>query len=304
MVAIAVNIPPRLFSAVRANRLTAGPAGSRTGAGRSSAVSGKPVLRSAGKCTAAAGLLAVALSIVGCAGDRDGGYEREGAAPSAAEEPNPEAAIAAPVTTTTPQAQIIATTAPLECVPYARSNSNISIRGDAWTWWRSAAGRYPRDNRPAAGSVLVLKRTSQLRYGHVAVVSRVINNREILVDHANWLNRGDIHKGEPVRDVSANNDWSVVQVWYTPGNTLGTRHYPAYGFIHPQQARVLRLQQPTMQGKDVRVLQEKLIDEGFAVIADGVFGPQTRDALAAYQRRHGLTQDGIAGPSTRFTLGI
>jgi hypothetical protein len=151
---------------------------------------------------------------------------------------------------------------------------------------------------------LVLKRTSHLRYGHVSVVSRVISSREILVDHANWLNRGQIHKNEPVRDVSANNDWSVVRVWYTPGNTLGTRHYPAYGFIHPRQARVLRLQQPAMQGPDVRALQEKLIDEGFAVIADGVFGQQTRDALTAYQRRNGLPQDGIAGPSTRANLGI
>ncbi len=149
----------------------------------------------------------------------------------------------------------------------------------------------------------MLKRTGQLRYGHVAVVSRVINSREILVDHANWLNRGRIHKGEPVRDVSANNDWSVVRVWYTPGNTLGTRHYPAYGFIHPRQARVLRLQEPPMQGPDVRVLQERLIVEGFDIAADGVFGPQTRDALAAYQRRNGLTQDGIAGPSTHATLG-
>ncbi len=258
----------------------------------------------AGTCTAVAGLLAAALSIVGCAGASDHAYERKAAAMSVAEEPDLQAAVAAPVTTTPPQARVIAAAAPLECVPYARSISNVSIRGDAWTWWRSAAGRYPRDKRPAVGSVLVLKRTSHLRYGHVAVVSRVLNSREILVDHANWLNRGRIRKDLPVRDVSANNDWSVVRVWYAPGNILGQRHYPAYGFIHPRQARVLRLQQPTMQGPDVRVLQERLIAEGIPVAADGVFGPQTRDALAAYQARKGLAQDGIAGPSTRASLGI
>jgi N-acetyl-anhydromuramyl-L-alanine amidase AmpD len=151
---------------------------------------------------------------------------------------------------------------------------------------------------------LVLKRTDHLRYGHVAVVSRVLNSREILVDHANWLNRGRIHKDLAVRDVSPNNDWSVVRVWYAPGNKLGSRRYPAYGFIHPREARVLRLQQPTMQGPDVRVLQERLIAEGFDIAADGVFGAKTRSALLIYQARNGLTRDGIAGPTTRARLGI
>jgi hypothetical protein len=173
-----------------------------------------------------------------------------------------------------------------------------------WTWWRSAGGRYGRYGKPALGSILVLKRTSRLRYGHIAVVSRVLNSREILADHANWLNRGQIHQSTLVRDVSPNNNWSAVRVWYTPGNTLGKRTYAAYGFIHPLRDRVLRLGEPTMQGPDVRVLQKRLTVEGFDVVADGVFGPKTRDALAVYQWRNGLIQDGIAGPSTRASLGM
>lgn len=200
--------------------------------------------------------------------------------------------------------QIIAASAPLECVPYARAISSVSIRGDAWTWWRAAAGHYRRDRRPAVGSVLVLERTDRLRYGHVAVVSSVINSREILVDHANWLNRGRIHKNLPVRDVSAKNDWSVVRVWYAPGNSLGKRHYPAYGFIHPDQARVLQLQEPRMQGPDIRALQMRLAREGLGVTSDGVFGPHTRQAVAVYQSRNGLTSDGVAGPETLASLGL
>ena len=34
----------------------------------------------------------------------------------------------------------------------------------------------------------------------MAVVTRVIGPREIIVDHANWLNRGRIHFGTPVRE--------------------------------------------------------------------------------------------------------
>ncbi len=258
----------------------------------------------AGYRTAAAGLLAAALSIAGCAGPRDGGNESEGAARGVAHEPHVHASVPASSTTTRPAAQIVASSTRLECVPYARRITDVSIRGNAWTWWRSAGGRYRRNGKPALGSILVLKRTSRLRYGHVAVVSRVLNNREILVEHANWLNRGRIHYNTLVRDVSSNNNWSAVRVWYTPGNTLGKRTYAAYGFIHPNQARALRLRQPRMQGPDVRSLQEMLVNDGFVIVVDGIFGPGTRDALAAYQGRNGLTQDGISGPSTRASLGI
>lgn len=150
----------------------------------------------------------------------------------------------------------------------------------------------------------MLKRTNRLRYGHIAVVSRILNDREILVDHANWLNRGRIHKHLPVRDVSSNNDWSVVRVWYAPGNVLGKRSYPAYGFIHPLQERVLRLQEPRMLGPDVRALQERLAHAGYDIAVDGIFGSNTRNVVAAYQARQGLSNDGIAGPGTLASLGL
>ena len=120
----------------------------------------------------------------------------------------------------------------LQCVPYARHHSRIAIRGDAWTWWRKAAKRYSRGGAPRKGAVLVLKRKRSGR-GHLAVVTRILGSREIVVSHANWLNRGRIHIDTPVRDVSRANDWSAVRVWYTPGNRFGSSTYPAYGFIYP-----------------------------------------------------------------------
>lgn len=200
--------------------------------------------------SAAAGLLAVALVMAGCAGPRHGVYDSGVAARRVTGEPSVKATVPAASTITGPSAQSIATVTPVECVPYARRISNVSIRGNAWSWWRSAAGRYRRDGRPTIGAVLVWKRTKHLLYGHVAVVSRLLNGREILVDQANWLNRGQIQKNVPVKDVSANNDWSVVRVWYAPGNTMGERRYPAYGFIHPRRPRLLRLRRPPMQWRD------------------------------------------------------
>jgi surface antigen len=126
---------------------------------------------------------------------------------------------------------------PVSCVPYARARSGIQLQGDAWTWWDAAAGRYARGRSPQPGSVLVINRTARMRDGHVAVVSRVVSSREILVDHANWASgaaRGRIATDQRVVDVSARNDWSLVRVWYPRINDFGRTAVPARGFVHPR----------------------------------------------------------------------
>jgi surface antigen len=124
-------------------------------------------------------------------------------------------------------------TANLQCVPFARQASGVELYGDANTWWVQAAGRYPRSKSPAFGSVFVLRGYNNPGRGHVAVVTHIDSNRLIRVDHANWLNGGEISTGVPVLDVSANNDWSEVRVWHIPGGHWGGRIYRADGFIHP-----------------------------------------------------------------------
>lgn len=74
--------------------------------------------------------------------------------------------------------------------------------------------------------------------------------------------------------------------------------------IPVQYARTLKLQQPLMKGKDVRALQVALLDKGITVSTDGVFGPKTREAVMAYQKKSGLDADGIAGPATAESLGL
>ncbi|UCH76181.1 MAG: CHAP domain-containing protein [Rhodospirillales bacterium] len=129
--------------------------------------------------------------------------------------------------------RIVVASRKLQCVPYAREQSGIAIRGDAWTWWSKAAGRYARSTQPVVGSVMVFSKTRRNQYGHLAVVTAVVNDREVIARHANWLNKGRIHVDTPIRDVSRNNDWSSVRVWYTPGNVLGRSDYPVSGFILP-----------------------------------------------------------------------
>jgi surface antigen len=118
----------------------------------------------------------------------------------------------------------------ISCVPYARDETGITLAGNAWEWWDHASGTYARGGVPEPGSVLAFRANGRMRLGHVAVVTRVVNNREIDIDHANWAG-GGIARGVPVVDVSESNDWTAVRVSLGSTDSFGSI-YPTYGFIY------------------------------------------------------------------------
>jgi len=119
-----------------------------------------------------------------------------------------------------------------QCAPFARMMSGIEIRGNANTWWGQAAGRYERGHTPQPGAVLAFQPTSRMRLGHVAMVSKVLNEHEVLLTHANWSRPGRVETDVRAVDVSPSGDWSMVKVWYGPQGSLGTSAYPTHGFIY------------------------------------------------------------------------
>lgn len=123
-----------------------------------------------------------------------------------------------------------ATEGPLECVPYARAISGIELRGDAWSWWQAAEGRYRRGASPALEAVLVFSRTDRLPRGHLAVVTAMTGPREIRIAHANWVG-GRVTEDVPVIDVSLANDWSAVRVFNVDRGGYGAT-YRTDGFIY------------------------------------------------------------------------
>jgi surface antigen len=116
------------------------------------------------------------------------------------------------------------------CVPYARDLSGVEIRGNAKTWWGKAHNTYERGPEPDVGAVMSFRATRGMPLGHVAVVSDVITDREIIVNHANW-HRNKVSLKMGVKDVSKNNDWSMVRVETRPGQY--GKFYPVNGFIYP-----------------------------------------------------------------------
>jgi hypothetical protein len=73
-------------------------------------------------------------------------------------------------------------------------------------------------------------------------------------------------------------------------------------------ATIVDMSRPVLRkgdiGPAVGELQHELIEEGFALTADGAFGPDTEVCLRAFQRRLGLTPDGVCGPVTWGALHV
>jgi surface antigen len=118
----------------------------------------------------------------------------------------------------------------LDCVPFARALSGVQLHGPAADWWPAAEGSYERTRAPEPGSVLVFPRSDRLPQGHLAVVSRVLSERRITVTQANW-EHGRVTADQPVLDVSPDNSWTSVRVWWPPSRQMGAAAYATNGFI-------------------------------------------------------------------------
>jgi surface antigen len=124
----------------------------------------------------------------------------------------------------------------LQCVTYARQVSEVQVSGNARDWWANSQGRYEQGQTPKAGAVLAFRATHAMPYGHVAVVSKVVDARHVMLNHANWSRPGMVERNVQAVDVSEAGDWSKVRVWFAPTHSMGLREAPTFGFIYPAGA--------------------------------------------------------------------
>ena len=80
----------------------------------------------------------------------------------------------------------------------------------------------------------------------------------------------------------------------------------AAAFLLRAPAAVPAMSRIGSYGREVELIQEKLVAEGYLEEGgvDGIFGPKTLAALKSYQRDHDLDPDGIAGPLTLGSMNI
>jgi surface antigen len=165
----------------------------------------------------------------------------------------------------------------LQCVPFARAQSGIEIRGNAKTWWGQAAGRYERGSTPREGSVMAFPGIRKMPLGHVATVSRIVSDREVLLTHANWSRRGGIERNVRAVDVSDAGDWSRVRVWFAGNGDLGTTSYPVSGFIYASGTP-----RPVVQPKPIFAARGPLLSDDIILMArveSGTTGGQSGVAM-------------------------
>lgn len=78
-----------------------------------------------------------------------------------------------------------------------------------------------------------------------------------------------------------------------------------FAFFILLQSSASALSRVGSTGQEVRNIQTKLKNWGyFNSAVDGIFGSKTEAAVKSFQRKNGLTPDGIAGPATLAKIGL
>ena len=86
-----------------------------------------------------------------------------------------------------------------------------------------------------------------------------------------------------------------------PGRNLDANLRAINGLVpipQNQPAKTRPLIRMWDRGEHVKHLQRELNRRGFDLNEDGIYGPITQHAVTVFQRRTGLTPDGIVGPKT------
>lgn len=120
--------------------------------------------------------------------------------------------------------------------------------------------------------------------------------------------RNQYHTGL-VWEVSGNQIWTLEGNWGDALVSVERSVAECDGFAHPPYGsngnyppewpgRYLQLEDPYMEGPDVRTWQRQMAARAWRIDVDGFFGPQTSGVCVAFQQEQRLEADGIVGPVT------
>ena len=140
------------------------------------------------------------------------------------------------------------------------------------------------------------------------IQSYVQERRDWLANHSKTILHKTVYRMDAFRQLIDAANWELALPFRVMGALidedvlLGTT--PIRASAWDEDERTLLLRTPNMQGNDVRAVQQALVDAGFTVSVDGIFGPKTAKVVKQFQQKKNLKADGIVGPATRSALGL
>lgn len=172
--------------------------------------------------------------------------------------------------------------------------AGVAKTGDPSAWTPSLKARHTpvarKDVRP--GDLMFLYFPSLGRVAHTGFVEAVFPTYVVTIE-GNTDVAGGRTGGKVMRKARSYKGLSFVRPPYAEPKPA-----PAPKKAAPPDP-VLRIGN---RGQAVLNIQRALVKHGQRLVLDGDFGPATRRAVIAFQRKRGLVADGIVGPATWAAL--
>lgn len=145
------------------------------------------------------------------------------------------------------------------------------------------------------------------------IESYISTRKDWLKNNKNNLLKKCIYRMDSLQEIIRMGNWNLslpltvkgVQINIDSliiGSTIVSNSSDVKAENEEDQKRLLRLEEPLLEGEDVLQIQEALNNKGYSVTLDGIYGIDTKNSIMAFQRSNNLIVDGIVGPSTRNCL--
>lgn len=151
---------------------------------------------------------------------------------------------------------------------------------------------------PKVGDIVIFYRSGEFR--HTGLVTKVQGDQF-------WTIEGNT---SGLSDVVANGGGVFAKSYYNsklPGTKFCSPDYSIVTSISSSTTTSSTTSTTTVtknyltvgdKGSDVKTLQTKLNKVGYKLAVDGEYGSATKSAVTSFQKKYGLTQDGVAGKNT------
>ncbi len=155
--------------------------------------------------------------------------------------------------------------------------------------WFISKGQIVTDPKPGDLVFFKFDKKSTAKAQHIGIVK-----------YSQWP--ANITSIEGNTSVTSNDNGGAVMERTRSKSAIVAFARPAYSDASIPTTTIGVVNKPTLKmgskGDWVKVAQARLFVNGYNIEVDGDFGPNTKNAVIAFQATYGLTKDGIIGPKT------